>query len=174
MSDYSNTFTESTGDTIDTSDFSTEFSAIETAIATKADKTSSSGDITIDGLNARGMTLLDTPEQLLYTTSPASTNTAVTSATLDTAGATAAIVYAELYADSSAKAGIELYCASDDIVMDSNLHRKCWLVTVNGDDEIVSTEFSINLDSNNDFWYKTADSTDIARSVRLILVGYYT
>jgi hypothetical protein len=37
MSDYSNTFTESTGDTIDTTDFSTEFSAIETAIATKAD-----------------------------------------------------------------------------------------------------------------------------------------
>jgi hypothetical protein len=40
MSDYSNTFTESTGDTIDTTDFSTEFSAIETAIATKADSAS--------------------------------------------------------------------------------------------------------------------------------------
>ena len=45
MSDYSNTFTESTGDTIDTTDFSTEFSAIETAIATKAD----SSNPTING-----------------------------------------------------------------------------------------------------------------------------
>ena len=35
MSDYTSTFTESTGDTIDTTDFSTEFDAIETAIATK-------------------------------------------------------------------------------------------------------------------------------------------
>ncbi len=37
MTDYTNTFTEGTGDTIDTTDFSTEFTAIETAIATKAD-----------------------------------------------------------------------------------------------------------------------------------------
>ena len=37
MSDYTSTFTEGTGDTIDTSDFSTEFDAIETAIATKYD-----------------------------------------------------------------------------------------------------------------------------------------
>lgn len=37
MSDYTNTFTEGTGDTIDTTDFSVEFSAIETAIATKLD-----------------------------------------------------------------------------------------------------------------------------------------
>ena len=37
MSDYSSTYTESTGDTIDTSDFSTEFDAIETAVATKLD-----------------------------------------------------------------------------------------------------------------------------------------
>lgn len=37
MSDYTSTFTENTGDTIDTSDFSTEFDAIETAIATKAE-----------------------------------------------------------------------------------------------------------------------------------------
>lgn len=37
MSDYTSTFTEGTGDTIDTSDFSTEFDAIEAAIATKAD-----------------------------------------------------------------------------------------------------------------------------------------
>ena len=37
MSDYSSTYTENTGDTIDTSDFSTEFDAIETAVATKAE-----------------------------------------------------------------------------------------------------------------------------------------
>ena len=39
MSDYTSTFTESTGDTIDTTDFSTEFDAIQTASATKADST---------------------------------------------------------------------------------------------------------------------------------------
>ena len=37
MSDYTSTFTEGTGDTIDATDFSTEFNAIETAIATKYD-----------------------------------------------------------------------------------------------------------------------------------------
>jgi hypothetical protein len=37
MSDYTSTYTESTGDTIDTTDFSTEFNAIEAAISTKAD-----------------------------------------------------------------------------------------------------------------------------------------
>lgn len=37
MSDYTSTFTESTGDTIDTTDFSTEFDAIATASATKQD-----------------------------------------------------------------------------------------------------------------------------------------
>lgn len=43
MSDYSSTYTESTGDTIDTTDFSTEFNAIETAVATKFDKGSNFG-----------------------------------------------------------------------------------------------------------------------------------
>ena len=59
MSDYNNTFTESTGDTIDTTDFSTEFSAIETAIATKAD--SSSPTLTSPVLNTgvSGTAVLD-------------------------------------------------------------------------------------------------------------------
>ena len=38
MTDYTSTFTEGVGDTIDASDFSTEFDAIETAIATKLDE----------------------------------------------------------------------------------------------------------------------------------------
>jgi hypothetical protein len=37
MSDYTSTFTEGTGDTIDAADFSTEFDAIEASIGTKAD-----------------------------------------------------------------------------------------------------------------------------------------
>lgn len=37
MSDYTSTFTENTGDTIDVTDFNTEFNAIQTAIATKFD-----------------------------------------------------------------------------------------------------------------------------------------
>ena len=41
MTDYTSTFTESTGDTIDTTDFSTEFNAIATASATKLDATAS-------------------------------------------------------------------------------------------------------------------------------------
>lgn len=40
MSDYTPTFTESTGDTIDVTDFTTEFNAIQVAIATKADTAS--------------------------------------------------------------------------------------------------------------------------------------
>lgn len=37
MSDYTSTFTENTGDTIDVADFTAEFNAIQTAVATKAD-----------------------------------------------------------------------------------------------------------------------------------------
>ena len=37
MTDYTSTFTEGTGDTIDATDFSTEFDAIEAAVATKED-----------------------------------------------------------------------------------------------------------------------------------------
>lgn len=37
MSDYTSTFTESTGDTIDVTDFTVEFNAIQTAIASKVE-----------------------------------------------------------------------------------------------------------------------------------------
>lgn len=54
MSNYTSTFTENTGDSIDTSDFSTEFDAIETASATKADKAAPATTNNLAMLNASG------------------------------------------------------------------------------------------------------------------------
>jgi len=100
MSDYSETFTKVDGNTIEASDFETEFQAIETAIATKSNKASSAGDITIGGAAAKGIVILDNPEQLLTinligdigTSTVFTSSSGFASTTLSTASATAAII----------------------------------------------------------------------------------
>lgn len=76
MSDYTSTFTESTGDTIDTTDFSTEFDAIETASATKLDKASD----TATSLTATGLTVTGFAGSVVTMGTP-DTSTGVTSIT---------------------------------------------------------------------------------------------
>jgi hypothetical protein len=91
MSDYTETFTKVDGNTIEAADFETEFTAIETAIATKADKVTGASN---------NIVFLDDPETLLSITSLTNLGTsgvfqsssAFASTTLPTNNAVAAII----------------------------------------------------------------------------------
>ena len=119
------------------------------------------------------LTILDTPIELLNTSSPATSNTAVGSVTLDSAGAIAALVQVTAKAESSSSGSLAVFAASSNKSFSSNLYRKALATSVNNDVEYDSAEFTVNLDGNNDFWYDTTDTTGTSSSLTFELIGYY-
>lgn len=180
MSDYTSTYTESTGDTIDTTDFSTEFNAIETAVATKVDKIAS----------AKQVVILDNPEVLLTISNIAHLGTSgvwtsssgFASTTLPTAGATAAILRVFYRLSWSSDADVWSYASvrkageSDISSTTAIAGQRGTHASAAGTNQVyVIGEGIAPLDGSSDFEYTFSfeSSANLAEGGGIYLVGYY-
>ena len=125
------------------------------------------GGITVDGTPIYGLVILDDPELVVNDLTPATTATAVNVATLNTAGATKAILHAIV--DNNV-AGTVVHFGSATFIGGANDQRRKIETQAAGIE--AHSEFTVNLDSNNDFWYLSSDGS-ITTKFKVYLVGYY-
>ena len=119
--------------------------------------------LTVGLVPVYGMFVLDIPEKLVDDLSPPVAATAIDSATLNAAGAIKAILRIVCINDSPT----EVFAASATYT-NGNAYLK--LRTESDGDN--TTEFVVNLDGNNDFWYSCSDIT-ITTTFEIYLIGYY-
>ena len=180
MSDYSSTYTKSTGDTINTSEFSTEFDAIETAIATKTDKVT----------NGKQVVLLDNPEQLLAinligdlgTSGIFTSSSGFASTTLSSNNATGAILRVFYRLSWTSDADVWSYFAARK-AGESDTATTCAIVGERGthasaagtNQVYVIGEGTVPLDGSSDFEYSFLfnSSANLAEAGGIYLIGYY-
>lgn len=123
------------------------------------------GEFTVDSTPIYGLVILDAPEILINDTTPATTATSVNSTTLNTALAKIAIL--EIDAVTSGASSLEAFFASATFTK-GDAYRK-----LNLDAVLFGTnEFTVNLDSNFDFWYQNTISGTLA-DYQVRLIGYY-
>ena len=189
MSDYTSTFTEGTGDTIDATDFSTEFNAIETAIASKADASGdaisvNAGDLTIASKTAYGMVILDEPEQLVnITTEPAAGWTQYDMSAGGTEAAAAAAANAVkailrvTVSGTDSSGGSSIYGSVQKNGLGGALSTGKYAVfslgSASGDEAYSWNDVIVNLDSNSDFEYDYEQTTFSSSAFRIYLLGYF-
>lgn len=197
MADYTSTFTEVDGvDDVEAADFSTEFDAIETAIATKTDETSGTltsptiTSPTINGKPSYGLVILDAHESL------ATGSAAVGSWTqLDmSAGGTEAVAAA---AAGAVKAVLKVFIQITEGVAGTSGNGSVYIqknslggalgvgniaaqaiatMDAASSTSVLGKHYTtviVNLDANSDFEYQVAN-TGTAISWSIDLVGYYT
>jgi len=117
-----------------------------------------------------GSVTLDTPELVLSTSTPATTATAVSSTTLDTAGAVSATFHLRI--EPTNATNVKLYAGSSSGISALDIYLKAWGIDVGtGDVGNTIVEFTVNLDANNDFWYFC--STGTIATLKIHLVKYY-
>ena len=109
------------------------------------------------------LVMLDTPELVLNDLTPPTTSTAVDVVTLNTAGATKAILSAYLANNATTYLGF----SSASVSVDTKWQKIA--VAASG---FARSEFVVNLDGNSDFWWYSSDGT-ITSACQVYLIGYY-
>jgi len=130
-----------------------------------------SSSITKNSVPVYGMVILDTPELLLNTSSPATSATAINSATLNTATASKAIIQITNKISGASGTTGSVFIGSSSSVAATNVYRKSTVTTSVTDYD--SCEVTVNLDGNYDFWYITTLAGSSTHTVDIYLVGYY-
>jgi len=129
------------------------------------------GEITLRAKPVYGMVILDTPEELINTTTVSATPAAHNSATLNAAEATAAILQIYVFPTSGTTSVAAFGVDNTISIADAKDIKVAASDAGAGDLATARSEVTVNLDANHDFWY--AVSGNPVQGFTVHLVGYY-